>query len=113
MSNIEDQLRDALRRHDPPPGLVDRVLERTRLERAERVEPAPPPRRMWRPLWRPLWSMAAIAATLTVVSLSVTTYQHTREERAARQAELALRIASEKLNLARNQIVKNLVQKDY
>jgi hypothetical protein len=108
MSNIEDQLRAALRRHDPPPGLVDRVLERTRLERA-RPEPARPPRRMW----RPVWSMAAIAAALTVVSFSVTTYQHTREERAARQAELALRIAAEKLNLARNQVVKNIVQKDY
>jgi hypothetical protein len=109
MSNIDDQLRAALRRHDPPPGLVGRVLERTRLERAERAEPARPPRRTW----RPLWSMAAIGATLTVVSFSVTTYQHTREERAARQAELALRIAAEKLNLARNQIVKNVVQKDY
>ena len=109
MSNIEDQLRAALRRQDPPPGLVDRVLERTRRERAERPKPALPPRR----LWRPVWSMAAIAAALTVVSFSVTTYQHTREERAARQAELALRIAAEKLNLARNQVVKNIVQKDY
>jgi len=55
-----------------------------------------------------LWRIGAIAATLTVVSFSVTTYQHTREERAARQAELALRIAAEKLNLARDHVLRNL-----
>jgi hypothetical protein len=103
MSNIDDQLRAALRRQDPPPGLVDRVLERTTRR----------PRRMWTLRWAPVWSMSAAAATLAVVLFSVTTYRHTREERAARQAELALRIASEKLNLARNQVFKSIVQKDY
>ena len=103
MSNFDDQLRATLRRQDPPPGLVDRVLERTTRR----------PRRKWTLRWAPVWSMSAAVATLAVVLLSVTTYQHTREERAARQAELALRIASEKLNLARNQVFKSIVQKDY
>jgi hypothetical protein len=104
MSNIDDQLRAALRRREPPPGFADRVLERTKLE-----VPAPRPRR----IWGALWAAGAIAAMLTLVSLSVTTYRHTREERAARQAQLALRIASEKLNLARDRVYKNAEHKDY
>lgn len=104
MNRFEEQLRAALRRQDPPPGFADRVLERTATP-AVRVMPA-----RWQ---RVLWASGAIAAALAVVWVSASTYQHSKEEKVARQAELALRIAAEKLNLARAQVLKNTTPKDY
>jgi len=106
MSDFEDQLRAALRRHDPPPGFEDRVIERLRRERAV-------PIRRSRPAWKLAWAAGAIAAGLTVVSLSVSSYQHMQEERAGKQAALALKIAAEKLNLARDRALKQTARKDY
>lgn len=111
MSNFEDQLRAALRRQDPPEGFGARVLARTQTDRDQPeadagdsrrsppLLPPPPPHRLW-------WTVGAIAAAVTVVSFSASTYQHSREERAGQQAVLALRIAAEKLNLARDKFVK-------
>ena len=107
MNNLEDRLRAALHRHDPPEGLADRIIARVREEKS--ASTPPPARRPWR-LWQ---SIGAIAAVLTLVSYSAITYQHTREERAARQAELALRIASEKLNLVRDRVFKTTIPEDF
>jgi hypothetical protein len=102
MTNLDDQLRAALRRREPSVGFADHVLARTK------VTPGAPRR-----AWTGFWAMGAIASTLALVTVSFTTYQHARQERAARQAELALRIAAEKLNLARDRMFKNAGQKDY
>jgi hypothetical protein len=98
MNDFEDQLRAALRRKDPPLGFAQRVMART-------TKPGRRPRLAW--------AIGAIAATVTVVSFSVSTYQQRQEEKAARQAEQALRIAAEKLNFARSQILKKTNGKDY
>ena len=112
MSNIDDRLRATLRRHDPPPGLAERILARTRESSAVQRPPmlALRPRPLAGQFWRRL---GVIAATLALVFYSGMVYQHAREERAARQAELALRIAAEKLNLTRDRIFKNISQEDY
>jgi hypothetical protein len=105
MPDLEDQLRAALQRREPPSGFAERVLGRA----------GPPPRKAL-PVWASPWkrfSTAAVAAALIVMLLSAVTYQHMREERVARQAELALRIASEKLNLARDGVFRNTGDKDY
>ena len=104
MNDFEDQLRAALRRPDPPPGLADRVIERTREARRAAVVMRARPH--WHAAWNKAWSMGAIAATFALVAVSFTTYQHAREERAARQAETALRIAAEKLNLVRDRALR-------
>ena len=98
MNDFEDRLRAALRRKDPPLGFAARVMERTS-----------------RPARRPrlVWAIGAIAAAVTVATFSVSTYQQRQEEKAARQAEQALRIAAEKLNLARAQVLKSANGKDY
>lgn len=111
MSDLENQLRAALRRHDPPPGFAERVIEHTRRADAHPLAMAAqvPAIATRRSGWRPVWSIGAIAATLTLVSFSVTSYQRSREEHAAHQAQLALRIAAEKLNLTRDRVFENTV----
>jgi hypothetical protein len=93
MSHLEDQLRSALHRQDPPPGFAARVLATTTARPLRRA-------RLW---WPAATIAAAVAAGVMVVSVSTATYQHRREERAGRQAIAALQIAVEKLNLARDQ----------
>ena len=98
--NLEDQLRHALKREDPPEGFAGRVLEQTG---SAPVAFRQPQRKPWWRLWLPSVSFAAAAAAV-VLSMSVQ-YRHKQEEEAGRQAALALRIASEKLNLARNKVI--------
>ena len=97
--NLERELREALQRQQAPEGFAERVIERagpgqTAFHRAA-------PRRRWL-LW-PSVSFAAAAAAL-VLSMTVE-YRHRQEEEAGRQAILALRIASQKLNMARDKVI--------
>ena len=85
--NLEDELRTALRRQNAPAGFSERILDRTR----------------WR--LRAWWAAAIAAALIMSIGISVED-QRAKEERAGRQAILALRIAAEKLNHARSQILK-------
>src|SRR5262249_18762420 len=93
--NLDEQLRSALRRQDPSPGVAAQVLQQT--DARKRV-----------PFWRrPLWLWPAVATAMVAVSISASLeYRHVQAERASRQAILALRIASEKLNHARNRVLK-------
>ena len=101
--NLDDRLRDALRRGDPPEGFAERLRERISQEPIapareihRRVEE--PPRQSWfRWVWLPASACAALTAVLFSVAIS---NRHVQEERAGRQAIQALQIASEKLNLA-------------
>jgi hypothetical protein len=90
--NIEDQLREVLRRREPSAGFAERV--------AARAEPG----RQREPVgmfgWRSATSALALAAVLVFTAGSL--WQRTQEERAGHQAVLALRIASEKLNQTRS-----------
>ncbi len=103
--NLETQLREALRRQDPPEGFAERVVLEAESARAQRRRETP------RPRFPLLWPAATFAATLALVfSISVeyrAVYQEkVQEERAGRQVIQALRIASEELNIARNKALE-------
>jgi hypothetical protein len=105
--NLEDQIRGALRRQDPPEGFAERIVHQAESARAERREAL-------QPGLRRLWPAATLAATsVLVLSVSIeyraVRQERIQEERAGRQAIQALRIASEKLNTARNKILNNNV----
>jgi hypothetical protein len=107
--DIENQLRRALRRVDPPPGFTERVM-RALPQRAPRVALAPvtvlrsAPRMS---LWRKLSAPTALAASLLVAVVlghRVGTEQAEREQRAgleaSRELMQALRVTSKKLDMA-------------
>ncbi|MGK2859109.1 MAG: hypothetical protein ACSLFQ_18065 [Thermoanaerobaculia bacterium] len=98
---LDDELGLALRRRPAPHGFSTRVLERIDGSPAARVS-----------LWRRRAWRGAIAAGLTLVISSGLWLRHEREERferaqgeAAKQLALvAIRIASEKANVARDRV---------
>jgi hypothetical protein len=86
--NLDEELKLALRRKEPPPGFRDRVLAATRR-----------PRQTWRPL--------AAAALLTLVIGGTTAHyieQRREGQRAKAQVLQALRITSQKLRDTREHI---------
>lgn len=88
---MEQELREALRRKPAPAGFAERVQARL------------PERRSFTARW-------AVAAALTALMVSGTyswrEREHRRGEEAAQQTIEALRIASQKVNLARHHIHK-------
>jgi len=120
MRPLEDELRRALRRREPPPGFTGRVLARIRQE-ADARTPAGA-RSGSQPAQRPFWAnwswfgprlrfglAAAAACLLLAVSLSV--WQRHREALQRREGEAAraqvmeaLRITSAKLNHVRAKV---------
>lgn len=98
--NLEDQLREALRRQDPPEGFAERVIQRTEPVQtrfqSHRAEPK------WR--FRLLWPAVSFATAALMLSVGVE-YRRVQQERAGQQAILALRIVSEKLNMVRDKVV--------
>ena len=110
MSEMDDELREALRRRSPSEGFAGRVMER--VERGDRGGPvAGIPRR---PLPRSgisWWRMAAIAASiLLLMGIGMVRYEKQRREReraeiAKDQLFAALRLTAGKLQTARARIV--------
>lgn len=95
--NMEDQLREALRRRNPSVGFAERVAARAQSgRRAQPVRSFPG-----------LWAASALALAAVVVFTASSLWQRTQEERAGRQAVLALRIASEKLNQTRSKVLRH------
>lgn len=98
---LDDELGLALRRTQPPPGFAQRVLER--IDGSPAARTAAWRRRAWR---------GAIAACLALAISTGVLLRHQQQERlerakgeAAKQLALvALRIASEKANLARDRV---------
>ena len=108
--NFENELRNALRPVDAPEGLADRIMRSLPLrDAAPVVAPAPAlvpkapvraPRRYWMP--------GALAASLLAAVLAGTHMAEVRDERIAREEGFAarqellqaLRLTSEKLDLA-------------
>ena len=102
--NLEDELIEALRRKQPPPGMVERVI--ARIDSREASAPSPS-------FWHAHWSGLRLAISLVVIvaiGIGLVRQRETRRERqraefATRQLMTALQIASETLNDAR-QIVR-------
>lgn len=97
--NLEHELRQTLKRQEPSEGFAERVIERA--GPAETAFQRAAPKRRWL-----LWPSASFAAAAAALVLSLTMeYRHRQEEEAGRQAILALRIASQKLNMARDKVI--------
>ena len=92
--NLDEELKAALRREDPSPGFAQRVVARTRSK----------PRPRWA-MPRLIWA-SAIAAMVVVGFAGLSQYREKKAERAGHQAVLALRIAAEKLNMARDKVTR-------
>jgi hypothetical protein len=98
--NLEDQIRDALRRQNPPEGFAGRLLGQCALRSQAALRAETP-----RPRFHILWPAATVAAT-AALALSISIEYHSLQEQwAGRQAIQALQIASEKLNMARDKIL--------
>ena len=92
--NLDDELRAALRRENPSAGFAMRVVANAQARR----KPGAFVHRM-------IWA-AALAAMLVMGFTATYEYRQMKAERASRDAVLALRIAAEKLNLAREKVVR-------
>jgi hypothetical protein len=90
--NLEDELKAALRREDPSPGFAQRVVARAKATS-----------RSSRPIFRMVWA-AALAAMLAIGFTAAYEYRQMKAERASRDAVIALRIAADKLNMARDKV---------
>ena len=91
--NLENDLKRTLRRESPPDGFAQRVMQR--LE-------ADVPRR--RPVW---WRAAAASVTLGVLLGGYATHkavEHRRGEHAKEQVLEAMRITSEKMRYAQQEV---------
>ena len=105
MKPLDEELRSALRRQEPPSGFVERVMAR--------VAGRPAPRAAWAQAVRvffrlPRLRWAAVGAVACLV-LAIGVVQYRREQRAQgemakEQLKQALHIASSKLNQARKRV---------
>ena len=102
MSPLDDELRNLLRRKEPPEGFAERVKER--------IEKAPPrtapAQRVFEFFRLPVLRWAAAAAVVCVVAfVGITRYHHQQHMRAqadqaSQEAILALRITNEEIDTA-------------
>jgi len=109
MKPLEDELREALRRQEPPPDLADRVL--ARIGHIGQTRPTPPEAvksgawsRLGSWLWQPgvRWTLATAMCCVLIAALVVGRQraQRAKAEAAREQLEVALQLASGKLNRA-------------
>jgi hypothetical protein len=91
MSRLDDELKQALRRHEPPEGFADRVLAAVPARSARRILPR--------------WFAAAAAVVLIAGGAG---YEHRRQVREGEQAKeqvmLALRITGSKLKIVKEKV---------
>lgn len=105
MSRLEDELRQALRREEPPAGFAERVAARA----AQQKEREPWWAALVGALSRPPWRWAT-ALAMCLLILAGVTYQRERQrraegERAKEQLLLALQITSNKLQMAQEHVL--------
>lgn len=93
MNQFEDQLREALRREEPPADFTDRVMRRIQEESRPKVVRMP--LRRWFPV---------AAAACMLLSAGVWRYEQYRGEKARDQLLLALEITGEKIALTQQKV---------
>lgn len=101
MKPLDNELRNLLRRKDPPEGFAERVMARL---------DAPPPRHSlgqgWSAIFRPpVLRWAAVAAACVIAVLGIVRYEHEQRaraqaEQASQEAIVALRITNEEIDAA-------------
>lgn len=92
---LEKNLEQALRRQRPPGGFSGRLMERVAREGRN-------PRRTW---WRAAAaSITLVAALAGYTGFSIAERRRAESERAREEVLLALRIASEKVRYAQNEV---------
>jgi len=96
MSRLDDELKRALRRQEPPPGFAERVLARAQ---------TPPSARRWWVL-PPTWAAAAAAIALLAGGVEMERQRRLRAqgEFAKEQVMLALRITGSKLQFVKEKV---------
>jgi hypothetical protein len=118
MSRIDDELRTALRRHEPQPDFSDRVMARIAELSDESRREKSREKRSWfvrlAKFFQPVqvkWAMAgAVCCLMILATLGIYRYrEHQRTEiaegeRAKEQVMLAMKIASAKLNAAQKKV---------
>ena len=97
MNELDDELRKALRREDPPAGFAERVMRRVKEQQPTRQAPVTQPSFM-------RWAAAAVLVAALGGGYQYRAVQKAREERARGEAAKeqvmqALRIAGAKLQL--------------
>jgi hypothetical protein len=100
--DIEEQLRSALKREQPPAGFTQRVIDATRRGHAPRLS-----RQAWAPVVHSHWRAAAAVLMLTVLAGAWSARQiaERREgERARDEVVFALHIAGAKVRYAQTQV---------
>jgi hypothetical protein len=96
---LEQELKKALQRVQPPAGFAERVLARAAKEKTQGARPRPWLQRFGTAGWR--W--AAVGALCAALAISGLVYHQERQkqgEQAKEQVMLALRITSSKLQAA-------------
>lgn len=109
MKELDDELRDLLRREEPPAGFAERVLRRAEEQSYPQAVARPVSRvAMWR---RPLVGLAAAAALVAAVAggIQYRSFEQARAERAAGEAAKqqvieALRITAGTLQLVQEKV---------
>ncbi len=96
---LEQELKKALRRVDPPAGFAERVLARTAKEEAKRASERR--RFQWFGMSGLRWALTCALCLAIAGSAMVYRYERHKEgEQAKEQLMLALRITSSKLQIA-------------
>jgi hypothetical protein len=115
MTRFEDELKNALRRQEPPDGFAERVLARAAEQGSRQVKPSWSDSwlRSFAQLFGPAnllrWAVVATVAVVLVVGAVHYRDVHVQRERAQGEAAkarllLALRIAGSKLQLAKARV---------
>jgi hypothetical protein len=102
MKDLENELRKALERREPPDGFAERILAQ--------LEPTPNPKRGWREAlislvrlpelrWAAVGAVACLMLTLGALNYRRVQQERAEGEAAKAQVMQALRIASKKLNV--------------
>jgi hypothetical protein len=101
MKPFEEELKDALRRVEPPAGFAERVLDRAGKKSHSRPSLADWFRALFRPRpvrWAAAFGLACLLAVIGTESYRQHQQARIQGEIAGAQARLALQIASTKLN---------------